>query len=232
MRIGTWNLDGRWGDDHQHLLLGADCDVWLLTEVGSDVRLHGYEHHFTESFMSDARHWAGILSREPIQPLPDPHPASVAVTIGDRTYCSSELPWRSCGWGAPWEGANHAERMASALRDLREALRRQQRLAWGGDWNQSLLGANGAGSVAGRKHLLAALEALELQSPLAGLTHQMFGHATIDHVAVGLRIPVSRVERIPARRGDSCLSDHDAYVIQTDDSLSGRVPRPVGVGHR
>lgn len=34
MRIGTWNLAGRWSPDHRDHLLGADCDVWLPTEDG------------------------------------------------------------------------------------------------------------------------------------------------------------------------------------------------------
>jgi hypothetical protein len=33
VRIGTWNLEGRWWPDHLHLLEAAGCDLWLLTEV-------------------------------------------------------------------------------------------------------------------------------------------------------------------------------------------------------
>jgi hypothetical protein len=33
MRIGTWNLQGRWDLRHLELLSAHDCDVWLLTEV-------------------------------------------------------------------------------------------------------------------------------------------------------------------------------------------------------
>lgn len=33
MRIGTWNLAGRWSLAHQSFLEDAECDVWLLTEV-------------------------------------------------------------------------------------------------------------------------------------------------------------------------------------------------------
>ena len=43
MRIGTWNLGGRWGDQHRAFLRRRDCDVWLLTEVRTDVQLHGYQ---------------------------------------------------------------------------------------------------------------------------------------------------------------------------------------------
>ena len=41
MRIGTWNLDGRWSPRHQHLLEDAECDVWLLTEVPTSFSLPG-----------------------------------------------------------------------------------------------------------------------------------------------------------------------------------------------
>ena len=42
MRIGTWNLAGRWSAHHAGLLLAADCDVWLLTEVNERTTLPGY----------------------------------------------------------------------------------------------------------------------------------------------------------------------------------------------
>ncbi|WP_267128537.1 MULTISPECIES: hypothetical protein [unclassified Nocardioides] len=39
MRIGTWNLAGRWDARHLALLEAMDCDVLLLTEVSERVRL-------------------------------------------------------------------------------------------------------------------------------------------------------------------------------------------------
>ena len=30
VRIGTWNLEGRWSRDHLDLFIQQDCDVWLL----------------------------------------------------------------------------------------------------------------------------------------------------------------------------------------------------------
>ena len=32
MRIGTWNLEGKWSPDHEAVLLHLNCDVLLLTE--------------------------------------------------------------------------------------------------------------------------------------------------------------------------------------------------------
>ncbi len=37
MRIGIWNLDGRWGREHRSFLDPQDCDVWQMTEVRVDV---------------------------------------------------------------------------------------------------------------------------------------------------------------------------------------------------
>jgi hypothetical protein len=45
MRIGTWNMAGWLRPGWQELLLGADCDVWLLTEVNESVELPGYHRH-------------------------------------------------------------------------------------------------------------------------------------------------------------------------------------------
>jgi hypothetical protein len=33
MRIGTWNLAGRWDARHERLMRDQACDVWLVTEV-------------------------------------------------------------------------------------------------------------------------------------------------------------------------------------------------------
>lgn len=63
MRTGTWNLDGRWSDDHYKFLEERDCDVWLLTEVSADVHLDGYQRVVTKTLMTQERYWSAILSR-------------------------------------------------------------------------------------------------------------------------------------------------------------------------
>ena len=80
-RIGTWNLAGKWSDAHQRLLVDLDCDVLLLTEVRRDVELASYHRHLTQDDMAARRAWAGIYSRQPLVPLPDPHPASALAEI-------------------------------------------------------------------------------------------------------------------------------------------------------
>ncbi len=118
VRIGTWNLAGRWSLDHRDLLLGADCDLWLLTEVSERTVLPGYAVHCTSARMAARRRWAGIASRLPMASLPDPHPASAAAQVGGVTFVSSVLPWRSAGSRPPWVGAKHAEKTANTVGDL------------------------------------------------------------------------------------------------------------------
>lgn len=118
MRIGTWNIAGRWSDDHRALLVEADCDVWLLTEVNGRTCLPGYALHLSQSLMAPRRRWAGIASRLPMTSSPDPHPASARAQIGATTYVSSILPWRSCGSAPPWAGERHVEKTMNAVDDL------------------------------------------------------------------------------------------------------------------
>lgn len=64
MRIGTWNIAGRWSEHHQSLVADADCDVWLLTEVNERTELPGYALHLSEARMAPRRRWAGVASRQ------------------------------------------------------------------------------------------------------------------------------------------------------------------------
>jgi hypothetical protein len=88
MRIGTWNLDGRWSRAHHVFMQKQACDVWLLTEVPEDVSLQGYTQHLSQEIMLKGKHWAGVFSLLPLclVQLEDPHPASAAAIIGDTTF--------------------------------------------------------------------------------------------------------------------------------------------------
>ena len=214
MRIGTWNLAGRWDVRHEQLILGQVCDVWLLTEVSERLSLKDYNQRNTEACMAPRRRWSAILSRKPIEVLPDPHPASALGRIQNLLFCSSILPWRSCGKTFPWIADKHAEKTRATLENLLEALP-QSGLVWGGDWNHALSGSEYSGSKGGRAHLLNALESLQLKVPTAGLLHRLPGCLSIDHIAVGQSILVKSAERIDASKDGQRLSDHDAYVIET-----------------
>ncbi|RYB94807.1 endonuclease/exonuclease/phosphatase family protein [Nocardioides oleivorans] len=214
MRIGTWNLAGRWSDHHATLLLDADCDVWLLTEVGERTSLPGYALHMSGSLMAQRRRWAGIASRLPMSSCPDPHPASASATIGTTTYVSSILPWKACGSRPPWVGSRHVDKTAHAIDDLLVHLRAAPSLVWGGDWNHALSGREYAGSLGGRRALQSALAELDLDVPTADLPHVIDGLLSIDHIAVA-RGSSAVATRIEASYDGKRLSDHDAYVVKT-----------------
>lgn len=100
------------------------------------------------------------------------------------TFCSTVLPWRSCGPIPSGEGT-HAERTARALDSLVCALPRDD-LVWGSDWNHSLVGSEWAGSRAVRAHIEGTLDELGLQVPTRVQAHRIDGVGTIDHIAAAV----------------------------------------------
>ncbi len=214
MRIGTWNLDCRLPTDlHIATLHEQDCDVWLLTEVNPkwvscDGTICEFQCHLSTSVMARKQHWAAVLSRKPLTPQPDPHPASAFAVVDDLNFCASILPWRGSGGELPWTGATHADRTEAAISQLLSKLPKAN-LVWGGDWNHSLLGAEVAGSKGGRSALLKAIESLRLIVPTAELMHRNDICNAIDHIGVPQNWLMKSVKRIAA----DGLSDHDAYVI-------------------
>lgn len=213
MRIGTWNLAGRWTPEHLDFLLQLDCDVLLLTEVSERLDVPDHHLHLGEQQMTPKRRWAGVLSRKPITPLPDPHPASAMGRVGSWTFCSSILPWRSCGTRLPWGQGTHADKTARTVEQLRAHLPLDG-FIWGGDWNHALEGREYAGSQGGRRHILELVNELDLKAPTAQLPHRIAGLLSIDHLAVPEHRTVSEARRASAIAGDGRqLSDHDAYVV-------------------
>lgn len=104
IKVGTWNLDGRWSEQHEGLLMSERCDVWLLTEVHPSTHVNEFNIHLSAQRMSRGQHYAAILNRAPFTPTPDPHPASAAIVIEGVTFCSSILPWAGCAGQpvSPW----------------------------------------------------------------------------------------------------------------------------------
>ncbi len=131
------------------------------------------------------------------------------------TYCSSILPWRSCGSRPPWIEGSHGDKTEHAVAGLLTALP-TSRLVWGGDWNHALRGREWSGSKRGRANILDALAALQLQAPTADLPHQIEGLLTIDHIAVPGDAVVKEAERHSALLHLARLSDHDAYVVHLE----------------
>jgi endonuclease/exonuclease/phosphatase family metal-dependent hydrolase len=218
MRIGTWNLAGRWDARHLALIDRMDCDVLLLTEVSERVELPDHDLHLGRLVMMPKRRWAAVASRLPMRPMPDPHGASAMAELDGLRVCSSILPWKGCGIRDPWVGATTAERTAAAV----AAVEATAPTVWGGDWNHALSGREWAGSVAGRRSVLEAVERLGLQVPTADAPHQIEDLLSIDHIAVPKSWVPSGTRRHRAFVEETRISDHDAYVVEaasasTDD---------------
>ena len=71
MRIGTWNLEGRWDARHAALLASLECDVLLLTEVVQRLAIRGMRLHAAADSMAPGRRWAAVAAPD-LMPLPDP----------------------------------------------------------------------------------------------------------------------------------------------------------------
>jgi hypothetical protein len=212
VRIGTWNLAGRWSSDHLALLQDQECDVWLLTEVPTEASIPGMTAHRTVSPMEPRKTWAGIFSAFDVIAQPDPHHATAMVHCDGLRLMSSVLPWRSCG--ASWEGSSLFEKMGVTLASLREHV--DGTTVWGGDWNQALEGRDYVGSMDGQEEILTLLNTSELSVPTRSLGSATKGHRSIDHIAVPITWDVAGAYRLVASTRGHRLSDHDAYVVTID----------------
>jgi hypothetical protein len=220
MRIGTWNLAGRWDQRHHTVLEHAACDIWLLTEVNDRLELPGYTEVRTQAEMAAKRAWAGVFSRRGLHALADPHPATAAALIDGVTVWSSILPWRSCGTAAPWQGARHVDKTRATLDDLISRTP-DTAVVWGGDWNHALSGREYVGSIGGRNAITDALTTFGLRVPTAELAHRLPGLLSIDHVAVPTGWDVEHATRIATDVDGDRLSDHDLYVVEVTPPAAG-----------
>lgn len=215
MRIGTWNLEGRWSADHGQVLVDLDCDVWLLTENQPDARPDGHHLLVSTQLMGPGKHWAGIASRWPIDPQPDPDVASVLGESGGVRFCSSVLPWPLASQFSPWAGGTHVEEMAEVVGRLDDAFA-QAPVVWGGDWNQPLSGNLQGFTRGAQRVLLETVASLGLQVPTETLRgRRSGGQSSIDHVAVPDDWVVTGAGRVTVGRR---LSDHDLYWVEVDPS--------------
>ena len=210
MRIGTWNLAGRWSEARAAFLTSLECEVLLLTELHLETTVPGMRGRTTYGLMAPDRFWAGVFTAEPHLGYPDPHGAAAMVVVDGVTCVSSVLPWRSCGAGFPWVGERHADKTGNAVAPI---ARLRSPVIWGGDWNHALEGPDHVGSKEGREHIFGILDALGLQVPTAELDAHR-GARSIDHIAVPKEWVLVSADRVPAEADGKRLSDHDAYVVE------------------
>jgi hypothetical protein len=219
IRIGTWNLQGRWSQLHRDLLTGQSADLWLLTEVNSKILgspgiVTDFHCHTSGNYMQKNRHWSAVLSRAPHEVLADPHAASAAVRVEGITYCSSVLPWAGCGrqLDSPWIDGSPADKTSAAVGEIINRFP-GSKVVWGGDWNQNLSGGRQfVGSTEMRDVIESALLSMNLKVPTRDLPRRLPGFRSIDHIAIPTCWNIGRAERIPAEG----LSDHEAYVVEVE----------------
>jgi hypothetical protein len=216
MKIGTWNLDGRWSANHQQFLKKEECDVWLLTEVPNKFALDGGEVFWSKP-MTDDKAWAGVWSNGNASPSPSPspHPAAAMAVRDGVLYCSCVLPWRSARRWWPKEDAGDVAAMTAAtLARLRPELKTAPgAVVWGGDWNHALHEREVAGTHHGRGEIEKLRLKLQLQVPTENQPHAKPGLLSIDHIAVPAAWQVTKCQRVVAEAAGKRLSDHDAYIV-------------------
>jgi len=221
IRIGTWNLDGKWSSDHRAMIASQRCDAWLLTEVSTkalndDIISYNFHMHHTFEYMTHEKYWSAILSTNELSPLPDPHTASAAALIGDVVFCSSILPWATCGSepAQPWRGSNLEEKTKAAVEPIKRLLK-NQKAVWGGDWNRNLYGGwEHVGSQAMQDAIDSVVNSLGLCVATRELPHRLDCSHTIDHIAIPKVWIVDDARRVSAIG----LSDHDLYFIEVQQT--------------
>ena len=231
LRIGTWNMEGRWSDDHRHLLVWQQCDVWLPTEVSEKTKLPGYVIHPSRASIRKGVRWTAIAVTDGHEPAfhSDPHPASCMVTWSGVTFISSVLPWNSSAASWPWPGKGAVERTRNALEELAGAL--STNTVWGGDWNNALEGPYTGASKGARLLLHKEVQRHELQVPTKVLPHRLLGLRSIDQIAVPGSWTVETVRRVQGLFDDSPLSDHDMYIIDAQTTVAQAGERDLAGGH-
>lgn len=225
LRIGTWNMEGRWSDEHRHLLAWQQCDVWLLTEVSEKSKFPGYVIHPSRESISKGVRWASIAVADKYEPAihSDPHPASCMVTWSGVTFISSVLPWNSSGASWRWPGKGTAERTGFALQELTKSLAKDT--VWGGDWNNALEGPYTGSSKGARALILREARHHDLQVPTKVLPHRLAGLRSIDHIPVPGSWTAESLRRVPGLVDDSPLSDHDIYVVDVETASAQTTER-------
>ncbi len=213
MRIGTWNLAGRWSR-HQEFLQDQKCDAWLLTEVPDAATIDGGELARSE-IMRARKSWAAVWGGQTLVPCPSPHPAAAVGRRGELLLCSCVLPWRGARPCWPDEGPDIASITIAALDILRPTVMSADGpVVWGGDWNHAMRGTEHAGTVAGRRAIQRLVADAGLEVATATVPHAVRGLWSIDHIAVPAAWQVESFRRVVAEIDGTRLSDHDAYVIE------------------
>jgi hypothetical protein len=226
LRIGVWNIDrgkpARRQAQVAHIAAQA-ADLWLLTEVPSDLRVPGLEPALSASRPAEAEQcWSAVaVANMPFRQVMAVHPALAMAIVehpdGEFLAAASVFPWRSSGefWPAE-DGDTFADRCATTLTAHEAAIhgaRAGRAVVWGGDFNQALSGRDHVGSDIGRHELLAAFGRLGLRAVTAAEESQFSGQLAIDHMAIPANWAGGLVDVQRPMEGARALSDHPAYLV-------------------
>lgn len=213
MRIGTWNLEGKWSVDHASIIESMNADLLLLTEVPVSISLDRYSG-VSSGLMSVRNHWSAAYSRVGGWAAPSPHETSAAWSLGDLAVVSTVLPWPTWQPGDcltdPWTGPQ-AHRMVQTCDAIVAGLADCGPLIWGGDWNTPLEGTLAGFDRSAQEAVLRTVERLDLHVATAHLAHANRVSRSIDHIALpsGWAILEAEVAEVPRS-----ASDHSAYVVE------------------
>jgi len=215
MRIGTWNLEGRWSADHAAFMERAGCDVWLLSIVQDAFALQNGETARSEP-MGDDVAWSAVWSAAGLEALEPTHPAVACARVGELLACSSVLPWRNAAPYSDDDGDSVASITRAAIGGVREVLAGEHDVVWGGGWNHGLHERENVGTLMGRRGILALIGELGLQAPTAKLPNSIAGIFSTDHIAVPERWEIEDARRLIAESGGRRLTDNDVYVVECE----------------
>jgi len=214
MRVGTWNLEGRWSSAHAAFMEQADCDVWLLSIVQDAFALVNGATARSEPRGDDVA-WSAVWSSAGLEAIEATHPAVACAQVGEMLVCSSVLPWRHAAPYSDDDGDSVVSITRAAIDGVREALAGEHDVIWGGGWNHGLHERENVGTLTGRRGIMALIDELGLQTPTARLPNSIAGIFSTDHIAVPARWEVEDARRLIAESGGRRLTDNDAYVVQT-----------------
>ncbi len=213
MRIGTWNLEGRWSADHATFMRQSACDVWLLSIVQDAFALDTGETARSGPRGDDVS-WSAVWAAAGLEALEPSHPAVACGRLGELRLCSSVLPWRTAAPFSDDDGDSVASITRAAIAGVRDALAGGHDVIWGGGWNHGLHELEHTGTLIGRRAIRVLVAELTLQTPTARLPNAIAGMFSTDHIAIPERWEVEDARRVAAQLGGRRLTDCDAYVVE------------------
>jgi hypothetical protein len=231
VRIGTWNVEYARGEEknarRRALILGAEADIWVLTETHDDLDLRPTHVPISTTQRETGRlggRWTTIWSRFPVLsviPTRDPGRTVAALLQAPREQIvvfGTVLPWHSDrgpdGDARNWqeqyrvtgEQSEEWERLAHEFPDAA--------LCVAGDLNMNLAGKHRYGTIKGRALLRDGFLRANLDcatSTVEGLSHAPIDHVVIDSARCGGTRTVAAWE---GTHDGIRLSDHSAVVVE------------------